>query len=207
MEKPTVEEQRQPAMSFAFSEDSEKQFAWMLTRYPTKQACLLPAFRLAEAQQGFVDEAARGYIATRLELAPAFVHGTFSFYTHYRRPGDGKHVVQLCRGLPCALRGAAAMLKAFEEALSLREGATSPDDLFTLRTVECLGACGNAPVAQINDDYFEDLTSEKVREIVLALREGRTPPHLSSGPSLDGGCRGYKPLVEVCAERTQQGCC
>lgn len=197
MEKPTVEERRQSAMSFAFNAESEQQFAWLLTRYPTRQACLLPAFRLAEAQQGFVDEAAREYIATRLELAPAFVHGTFSFYTHYRRPGDGKHVIQLCRTLPCALRGAAAMLKAFEEELGIREGATTSDGLFTLRAVECLGACGNAPVAQINDDYFEDLTAEKVRAIVLALREGRTPPHLSRGPSLDGGCRGYAPLVEA----------
>ena len=184
-------------MPFAFNQDSERQFQWLLTRYPTRQACLLPAFRLAEAQQGFVDDAARQYIAQRLGLAPAFVHGVFTFYTHYRRPGDGKYVIRVCRTLPCALRGAAGILAAFEQELGIREGQTTADGLFTLRAVECLGACGTAPAAQINDDYFEGLTPEKVREIVLALREGRRPPQSTCGAVSGPVGQGLRPLVEA----------
>jgi len=187
-------------MPFAFNDDSERQFQWLLTRYPTKQACLLPGFRLVEAQQGFVDDAAKDYLAERLGLTPAFVHGVFTFYTHYRRPGDGKHVIQVCRTLPCALRGAARILEAFKQELGIGVGQTTPDGLFSLKLVECLGSCATAPVAQINDDYFEDLTPEKVKEIVAALREGRTPPHLANGPTLEGGCRGVAPLMETCPE-------
>jgi NADH-quinone oxidoreductase E subunit len=187
-------------MPFAFNEDSERQFLWLLKRYPTKQACLLPAFRLVEAQQGCVDDAAKEYLATRLDLAPAFVHGVFTFYTHYRRAGDGKFIVQICRTLPCALRGSARILEAFKQELGIAVGQTTPDGLFSLRTVECLGSCASAPIAQINDDYFEQLTPEKVKEIVAALREGHTPPHLSNGPTLEGGCRGLAPLVEASPE-------
>ncbi len=187
-------------MAFTFNEVSRKQFEWLLKRYPTKQACLLQGFRLVEAQQGFVNQDAMDFLARELELAPAFVFGVFTFYSHYRREGDGKYIVQVCQTLPCALRGAGQMVEAFKEALKLGVGETDREGLFTLRKVECLGSCTTAPVAQINDDYFENLTPEKVREIVQALREGKTPPHLSNGPSLEGGCKGILPLAEAYPE-------
>ena len=187
-------------MPFAFDEDAERQFQWLLRRYPTRQAVLLPAFRLAEAQQGCVDDVVEDYLAERLELAPSLVRGVRSFYSHYRRPEDGKHVIMVCRTLPCALRGAAAILAAFEEHLGIRAGETTPDGLFTLRKVECLGACAAAPAAQINDDYFENLTPEKVRDIVLALRNGQPAPHVSGGVFLEAGWQGCRPLVDACPE-------
>lgn len=187
-------------MAFAFNADSRTQFEWLLKRYPTKQAVLLPGFRLVEAQQGFVDQASMDYLAGELGLAPAFVHGVFSFYSHYRRPGEGKYIVMVCQTLPCALRGAGGIVDAFKEQLRLGVGETDKEGLFTLKKVECLGSCTTAPVAQINDDYFESLTAEKVREIVAALRAGQTPPHLSNGPSLEGGCQHYRPLVAAYPE-------
>jgi len=191
-------------MPFAFDEESEKQFRWLLTRYPQPRAALLPAFRLAEAQHGRIDGEVEEYLAVRLALPPSAIHAAASFYTHYRRPGDGKYVVMVCRTLPCALRGAAQIVAAFEEHLGIRPGQTTGDGLFTLRTVECLGTCANAPAAQINDDYFEDLTIEKVRDIVLALRHGQRAPHVSAGPSLAGGCRQYVPLVEATGPTEQE---
>lgn len=185
-------------MAFQFADEYERQFKWLLTRYPTKQACLLPSLRLVEAQQGFIDDESKDYVAGRLALAPAFVHGVLTFYSHYRRAGDGKYVVMVCMTLPCALRGAGAILAAFEEHIGIRCGTTSSDGLFSLRKVECLGSCSTAPVAQINDDYFENLTTEKVRDIVLALKNCMTPPHLSNGPTPSGGCQCFKPLVEAC---------
>lgn len=187
-------------MAFQFNSDSRKQFDWLLKRYPTKQACLLPAFRLVEAQQGFVDQPGMDYLAQQLDLPPAFVYGVFTFYSHYRRPGDGKYIVQVCQTLPCALVGACHIVEAFKEHLKLGVGETSADGLFTLRKVECLGSCTTAPVAQINDDYFEKLTPEKVREIVAALKNGQPPPHISNGPTLEGGCKHYLPLVEAYPE-------
>src|SRR5438034_622672 len=137
-------------MAFSFNDDSRKQFDWLLKRYPTKQAALLPGLRLVEEQQGFVDTAALDYLAEQLDLSPAFVAGVFTFYSHYRRPGDGKYVVMVCATLPCALRGAQMVADAFKEELKLGLGETSRDGLFTLKKVECLGSCTTAPVCQIN---------------------------------------------------------
>ena len=187
-------------MGFEFNEEYERQFQWLLKRYPNTQACLLPTLRLVEAQVGNIDDEAKAYVAKRLDLPPSHVHGVFTFYTHYRRVGDGKYVVMVCMTLPCALRGAAAILDAFEKEIGIQCGETSSDELFSLRKVECLGSCSTAPVAQINDDYFEELTPEKVGEIVAALKEGKTPPHISNGPTLEGGCQCFKPLVEACPE-------
>ena len=187
-------------MAFAFNDDSEKQFQWLLKRYPEKRAALLPALRLAEEQQGFVDNPSMDYIATRLELAPAYVYGVFTFYSHYRRPGDGRYVVMVCATLPCGLMGAQGVADCFKEELKLGIGETSSDKKFTLRKVECLGSCTTAPVVQINDDFFELLTPQKIKEIVAALREDKIPPHLSNGPSLEGGRCSYRPMVEAFPE-------
>jgi NADH-quinone oxidoreductase E subunit len=184
-------------MPFTFNTDFRTQFEWLLSRYPEKRAALLPAMRLVEEQQGFVDAEALDYLASELALAPAYVRGVFTFYSHYRRPGDGKHVVMVCATLPCALRGAQMVADAFKEELKLGVGETTGDKLFTLRKVECLGSCTTAPVCQINDDYFENLTPEKIKDIVADLKAGKVPRHISNGPTLDGGRCGYKAMVEA----------
>jgi NADH-quinone oxidoreductase E subunit len=187
-------------MAFAFNEDSEKQFQWLIKRYPEKRAALLPSFRLAEEQQGFVDQVAMEYIAQRLELPPAYVFGVFTFYSHYRRPEDGKYVVMVCATLPCGLMGAQQVADVFKDELKLGMGETSKDKKFTLRKVECLGSCVTAPVVQVNDDFFENLTPQKIKEIVAALKSDKTAPHMSNGPTLDGGRCSYRPMVEAYPE-------
>jgi NADH-quinone oxidoreductase E subunit len=187
-------------MAFAFNEDSRKQFDWLLKRYPSKQAVLLPAFRLVEEQQGFVDQTAMDYVADQLDLAPAFVYGVFTFYSHYRRPNEGKYIVMVCATLPCGLMGAQLVADTFKEELKLGMGETSSDKQFTLKKVECLGSCVTAPVCQINDDFFENLNPQKIKEIVAALRENKVPPHISNGPTLDGTRCSYRPMVEAYPE-------
>jgi NADH dehydrogenase (ubiquinone) flavoprotein 2 len=187
-------------MAFSFNDDSRRQFDWLLKRYPTRQAALLPAFRLVEEQQGCIDTAAMDYLAQQLDLPPALVYGVFTFYSHYRRPGDGKYVVMVCATLPCALRGAQMVADAFREELGIGVGETTKNGLFTLKKVECLGSCTTAPVCQINDDYFEHLTPQKIKAIVAALRKGETPPHLSNGPTLEGGRCSYRPMIEAWPE-------
>jgi NADH-quinone oxidoreductase E subunit len=187
-------------MAFAFNEDSRKQFDWLLKRYPEKRAALLPSFRLIEEQQGFVDNVAMDYVAKELDLTPAYVYGVFTFYSHYRRPGDGKYIVMVCATLPCGLRGAQMVADTFKEELKLGIGETSKDGKFSLKKVECLGSCVTAPVCQVNDDYFESLTPQKIKEIVAALRADKVPPHLSNGPTLDGTRCSYRPMIEACPE-------
>jgi len=187
-------------MAFAFNDDSKKQFDWLLKRYPEKRATLLPCFRLAEEQQGFVNQDAMDYIAGQLELPPAYVYGVFTFYSHYRRPDEGKYIVMVCATLPCALMGAQGVADAFKEELKLGMGETSKDKKFTLKKVECLGSCVTAPVVQINDDYFENLTTQKIKEIVAALQQDKVPPHISNGPSLEGGRCSYRPMMEAYPE-------
>ena len=187
-------------MAFAFNDDSKKQFDWLLKRYPTKQAVLLPGFRLVEEQQGFIDHVAMDYLAEQLDLPPAFVYGVFTFYSHYRRPGEGKYIVMVCATLPCALMGAQMVADCFKEELRLGMGETSNDGKFTLKKVECLGSCVTAPVVQINDDFYEDLTPLKIKEIVAALNAGKVPPHMSNGPSLEGGRCSYRPMIEAFPE-------
>jgi NADH-quinone oxidoreductase subunit E len=184
-------------MAFAFNDDFRTQFEWLLTRYPEKRAALLPAMRLVEEQQGFVNNEALDYLASQLELPPAYVWGVFTFYSHYRRPGDGKYVVMVCGTLPCALRGAQMVADTFKQELGIGVGETTADTLFTLRKVECLGSCTTAPVCQINDDYFEHLTAERIKDIVADLKAGKTPRHISNGPTLDGGKCSYRPMVEA----------
>ena len=190
-------------MAFQFNEESRKQLEFLLPRYPTRQSVLLPALRLVENQQGHIDQAGMEYVAKLLDLAPAFVFGVYTFYSHYKREHEGKYVVQVCHTLPCALRGACNVLATFSEALKLRAGETDHDKRFTLKKVECLGSCSSAPVVQINHDYFENLDNRKIGEIIAVLREDKTPPHISNGPTLEQGVRDYMPMVEACANKAR----
>jgi len=110
------------------------------------------------------------YVAGLLELSPANVYGVASFYTMYNKEQVGKYLVQVCMNLPCAMVGAEEVLEHISEKLGIKEGETTSDEKFTLMKVECLGACGAAPMMQINDEYYEDLTPAKVDEILDGLK-------------------------------------
>ena len=158
-------------MSFTFTPERRAKLDALITRYPKKQAALLPALRLAEEQAGCVDFDAMEHIAGILDVSPAKVLGVFTFYTHYRRPGTGKHLVQVCATLPCALRGAESVFDKLAEELGIGEGETTKDGMFTLKKVECLASCGSAVCVQVNDDYHENITPEKVAGLIQSLRE------------------------------------
>ena len=158
-------------MSFTFTPERRAKLDEVIRRYPKKEAALLPALRMAEEQAGCVDYDAMEHVAEILGVSPAKVLGVFTFYTHYRRPGTGKHLVQVCATLPCALRGAEGVFDAFAKELGIGKDETTKDGLFTLKKVECLASCGTAVCVQINDDYVENVTPEKVGGIVKDLRE------------------------------------
>ena len=157
-------------MPFALNADRERELEQILTRYPTKMAALIPALHLCQAQEGYVTEEAILYLSHRLDLPPAHVKGVVTFYTLFNQKPVGKHQVWICRTLPCALRGSDDILRHCEKSLGIHAGETTADGKVTLRTAECLASCGTAPMMQVDKEYFENLTHEKVDEILARLR-------------------------------------
>ena len=157
-------------MSLQFSPETLKKFEQTVSRYPKKEAAMLPVLQLAQREFGYLDTEAIAYVAKLMDQSPARVHGIVSFYTMLYTKPMGRHHIQVCRTLPCELRGSDKITGCIKRALGIDIGQTSPDGQFTLSEVECLASCGTAPMMQINDDYYENLTEEKVAEILERLK-------------------------------------
>ena len=157
-------------MAVEFSPETLKKFEETVNRYPKKEAAMLPVLYLAQQEFGYLGEEAIAYVAKILEQPPARVHGVVSFYTMLNMKPVGRHHIQVCRTLPCALRGAEKITGFLKQKLGIELGQTTSDKRFTLTEVECLASCGTAPMMQINDDYYENLTEAKVTEILESLK-------------------------------------
>jgi NADH-quinone oxidoreductase E subunit len=157
-------------MALEFSPATLKKFEATVSRYPKKEAAMLPVLYLAQQEFGYLSPEAIEYVARIMGLSPARVHGVVSFYTMLNMKPIGRHHVQVCRTLPCALKGAAKITSFIKKTLGIDVGQTTGDGRFTLSEVECLASCGTAPMMQINDDYFENLTEEKVTAIIDGLK-------------------------------------
>jgi NADH-quinone oxidoreductase subunit E len=157
-------------MAVEFSPETLKKFEETVNRYPKKEAAMLPVLYLAQQEFGYLGEEAIAYVAKILEQPPARVHGVVSFYTMLNMKPIGRHHIQVCRTLPCALRGAEKITGFLKQKLGIELGQTTADRRFTLSEVECLASCGTAPMMQINDDYYESLTEAKVTEILESLK-------------------------------------
>jgi len=143
----------------------------ILKRYPTKQAALLPALWLVQEERGWISDRNMAEVAEVLGLTPAYVKGVVTFYTMYHQHPVGKQFVQVCTTSPCNICGAEEVVKALLEQTGAKElGATSPDGKWTIIEVECLGACGFATPILVNDDFIENVTPDKVPEIVKRYR-------------------------------------
>jgi NADH-quinone oxidoreductase E subunit len=158
-----------------FSEKTQKQIEEILTHYPDKRSALLPVLNLAQAEFGYISEEVMVLVANWLDLTPPKVFEVLTFYTLLNDRPVGKYLVQLCRTLSCALVGSENILGHLKQRLGIEVGQTTPDGLFTLRTVECLASCGTAPVMQINGAFYEKLTREKVDRILDDLKSGDPP--------------------------------
>ncbi len=150
----------------AFSKKGMDRYEWLLTRYPDKQAALLPTLRIAEEEFGSIGTEEITYVAKLMGISPARVYGVFTFYTHYRRKGTGTYHIQVCSTLSCALRGSEEVVDHLKKRLDINVGETSDDGRFTLSKVECLASCDTAPMLQLNDDYHEGLTLQDVDRII-----------------------------------------
>jgi NADH-quinone oxidoreductase subunit E len=157
-------------MAFALTPERERELVDILTRYPTKMAACIPLLHLCQEQNGFVDDDIVTFVSHRLDLPPAHVKGVVTFYTLFNQHKVGKHQVWICRTLPCALRGANEMLHHCEKKLGVHAGETTTDGKITLRTAECLAACAGAPMMQVDKDYHENLTPDRVDALLEKLQ-------------------------------------
>ncbi len=142
------------------------------SRYPKREAALLPALRLLEREFGSISDEGMKVVAKLVGVPPARVFGVVTFYTHYKRQGEGKYQLQVCATLPCALRGGLDLYRHLSKSLGLRAGQTTPEGLFTLKKVECLANCDKAPCLQVNEDYFDRVSAEDADRLVSKMRRG-----------------------------------
>jgi NADH-quinone oxidoreductase E subunit len=141
----------------------------IVAKYPDPRSALLPLLHLAQREEGWISPEAVAWVADRLEVAPVMVQGVVSFYTMYNQRPMGRHLVQLCRTLSCALRGSEDVKAHLVARLGIEPGETSADGRYSLVEVECLGACDTAPAMMIGEVYHENLSVERVDAILDAL--------------------------------------
>lgn len=162
-------------------EKYQKEIDDILSRYPVKRSALMPLLYLAQREHGYVTEASMIEIAGILQLTPPQVYETATFYTMLNLKKVGKFHIQICKSLMCALVGSDTVIGWIKKKLGISPGETTSDGLFTLSAVECLAACGTGPMMQVNDDYYERLTEEKVDRILADLKSTGSCA-LKSGP-------------------------
>ncbi len=176
---------------FAFDIESESEIAIVLKKYPAerKASAVMPLLYIAQKQMGrctgsaWIPLQAMNEIAKRLEMAPIRVYEVASFYTMFNKRPIGRYHLQVCTTTPCWLRGSDEVVSACKRETGInRFGETSTDGLFTLTEVECLGACANAPILQVDDDFYEDMDADSVQKLIAELRAGKRP---APGPRVD----------------------
>lgn len=194
---------------FTFDAESEAQISKVLARYPEakKASATIPLLYVVQRQMGrttgsaWVPNVAMDEIAKRLGVAPIRVYEVATFYFMFNMKPIGKHHLQLCGTTPCMLRGSDDVMRACHDAAHVKVGQTSSDGLFTLTEVECLGACVNAPVLQVDDDYYEDLDYDRTVALIEALKRGERPkPGSTIGRQTSAPEGGPLTLLDVAGE-------
>jgi len=191
MSAPSPAEEALQPTEFAFDADSETQIAAILAKYPAarKASGVIPLLYVAQNQMArltgsaWLPRVAMDEIGRRLEMAPIRVYEVASFYLMFNLRPIGRYHLQACTTTSCWLRGSDDVVAACKSATGIKHmGGMSEDGLFTLTEVECLGACANAPILQVDDEYYEDLDGPRTIELIEALRRGERP---TPGPTID----------------------
>jgi NADH-quinone oxidoreductase subunit E len=169
--------QQQPK-TFVFTPENQAKATKIIAKYPVgrQASAVLPLLDMAQRQNGnWLPQAALDYIADMLEMAPVRVYEVASFYTMFNLRPVGENFIQVCTTTPCWLRGSDGIVGACQKKLGIGVGETTEDGKFTLTEVECLGACVNAPMVQINETFYEDLTPELMEKLIDTLKAGQQP--------------------------------
>lgn len=159
----------------AFSEEVLEEVRQIIAKYPEgrQKSALIPVLHLAQREfGGWLDVPVLDYIAELLSIKPIEVYEVATFYTMFNLKPVGKYVIEICITGPCMLRGSDKLLEYVKQKLGIDEGETTADGLFTIKSAQCLGACGYAPMMQLGKFYQENLTKEKIDEILELCRQG-----------------------------------
>jgi NADH-quinone oxidoreductase subunit E len=161
-----------PGEPFTYTAENQAKFDEVVKRYPPerRKSAILFALFLVQQQQGYVSRAGMRLVAQQIGCTPAEVEDVVSYYTMFYTKPVGKYVLNVCRTLSCALRGAERVTEELSAALGIHPGQTDASGTFTLMEVECLGACDRAPVVMVNDDWHEELQPERASRFVEDLR-------------------------------------
>jgi len=181
--------QAQPK-SFTFTPDNLARAEKIIAKYPVgrQQSAVIPLLDIAQRQNdNWLPQAAMDYVGSMLDMPPIRVYEVASFYTMFNLKPVGENFVQVCTTTPCWLRGSADIVSTCKKKLGIGIGETTADGKFTLTEVECLGACVNAPMVQINDDFYEDLTPELMEKVIDTLKAGKKP-EVGSQTGRRGSC-------------------
>jgi NADH-quinone oxidoreductase subunit E len=182
--------------SFAFSPENAEAAKTVIAKYPEgrQRSAVMPLLDMAQRQEGWLSRAAMDAVAEMLGIPPIKVYEVATFYTMYNLKPVGRLHVQVCTNISCWLRGAPEIVRACRDVLGVGFGETTSDREATLAEVECLGACANAPVMQINDDLYEDLTYESAKTVLEALLKGERPA-IGSQSGRRGSCPSSGPTT------------
>jgi NADH-quinone oxidoreductase subunit E len=153
-------------MPIELSDSAILQIDELLTRYPVKQGALLPILHLVQGELGSLPLDAQEWIANKIEVSPATVYGVATFYPMYRMEPVGTYHLKVCATLSCALGGAEDLIEALKAKLGVDVGETTPDGKYTISRVECLAACGDGPVVEVNHKLYRHITADKVDEFL-----------------------------------------
>ena len=159
-----------PQKTIEFPEEARQRFDYLLTRYPTKEAALLPTLHMAQEIWGWISPEIVHYVSDLLDLSPATVFGVVSFYDMYDQKPVGKYRLRVCTNLSCMVSNAYDIYEHLCDRLQVQPHETTKDGRFTVLEVECLGSCGTAPVVQVNNDYHENMSVEKMDTLVDRLK-------------------------------------
>ena len=167
--QPLYQPVRIPGEMAVFSSEVEAEIDRHLAKYPSKRSAILPLMFIVQRERGYLDPPGVSYLANRLGLRITDIWEVATFYSMLHTKPIGKYHIQVCKTLSCKLLGSQKITEHCSKKLGIQVGETTPDGKFSLSEVECLGSCGTAPMFQINFDYYENLTTEKVDQILDSL--------------------------------------
>lgn len=158
-------------MTVQFTEEGIQHIEELKKRYLKPDSVILEALYMVQEKYGFISQEGMKYVAQLLGITEEQVLGVVTFYTMFNTKPIGKYHIQVCTNVSCMLKGAYELMKSLEDKLGIKKGETTSDGMFTISEVECLGSCGTAPTVQINYDYYENLTPEKLSQIIEELKK------------------------------------
>lgn len=179
------------------SESAEKRAQEIIAMYPHSRSAVMPLLYIAQEELGHITQQGVEWVAARLKMPPVQVWEVATFYTMYYKKPVGRYHIQVCRTLPCALRGARTISEFVHKRLNIKPGEVTKDGVWSFEEVECLGSCGTAPMCQINDAFFENLSEPRLEELMARIEKEQPDLRLSTvRDALGAGLAGY-PRSEI----------